>query len=181
MDLSHLEKAADTGIEAHNPSYVIQAVNSLVPEGKDAALRHIEYCAQRREGHAGISGLFWVLRVLFDDPSNVFPPVRVGRPHPPAPPDPMKFPRFPIAMVRDIPFLVVSGYDTGGLSEPVSAHVRYFRERGVVRSAPLTPPSTRGGIVDEFQKEWNAAYGEAYAAEVLRTVEGQMGRLEGSN
>lgn len=34
--------------------------------------------------------------------------------------------------------------------------------------------------MDEFQEEWNAAYGEAYAAEALRMVEEHIRRLEGS-
>src|SRR5690606_8565868 len=117
-----LDQAATMTVEDYNPARVIHAVNALVPLGKEAALDQISSYLKAHGQPAEVQGLFWVLRVLFDVPADrSFPPVRIGQPNIPPPADPGALPRFPILIVRDIPLLVVSGYDLGGLPEPVDA------------------------------------------------------------
>jgi len=177
LTISLLEKADQASIEDYNPSYIIQAVNSLMPLGKEAALTQIDSFLRNRDGRKNAYGMFWVLRVLFEVPSNHFPPVRIGRPYPPPPPDPAKLPRFPIMIVKDIPLLVVRGYDIGGLPEPVMSHVEYFRKYGVVRGQPLAPPATSDGVEQKFLHLWKTAYGDAYAGEALEAIKMQIVRL----
>jgi hypothetical protein len=81
-----LVQAADMACDDYNPSLIIQAVNALVPLGKEKALEEIESCMTAQNKQQEQTGLFWVLRVLFDVPEGtVFPPVRLGRPDIPPP------------------------------------------------------------------------------------------------
>lgn len=168
-----LQRAAHASIEGYNPSHTLEAVNYLIPFGKERALGAIDSFLQN---HATTDnyGLFWVLRVLFDIPSNHFPPVLIGRPYPPPPQDAAKLPRFPIVLVEDIPFLVVRGYDLAGLPEPLTSHVEYLRKTGVIRSQILVPPATSYGLAQELLQLWKAAYGEAYTGEILEIIERQI-------
>ena len=179
MIISLLAQAATMHFEDYNPSYVIQAVNALQPLGKEPALKQIEAYLEKRESSQDYYGLFWVLRVLFSVPISLgFPPVRIGQPSISPPMTLSKLPRFPIVMVRDIPFLVIRGYDLGGLPEPVEAHVAYFQAHGTLRKQPLAPPASMDGVVEEFMQLWKAAYGDAYVAEVLETIKKQIARYQ---
>ena len=179
MSIPFLNRAASTRVEDYNPADVIAAVNALQPLGKEEALRRIDSFLESLGLEAYAHGLFWVLRVLFDLPAGQrFPPVVIGTPNIPAPADPEKLPRFPIVILRDIPFLVVRGYVLRGLPEPVDAHVRFFREHGVLRDRPLSPPASLEGIADEFSKLWTAAYAGAYAVEAMETFQRQLAKLE---
>jgi len=180
MVTSLLDQAATMSVEDYNPARIVHAVNALVPLGKEAALAQISSYLKTRSKPAEVQGLFWVLRVLFDVPAGQsFPPVRIGQPNIPPPADPGKLPRFPILIVRDIPFLVVSGYDLGGLPEAVDAHVTYFRTHGVLRDNPLTPPSSTAGIDQDFLQQWRAAYGDAHLADAQRAHQSQLARIGG--
>jgi hypothetical protein len=180
MNVSELPHAATTPVEDYNPAHVIAAVNALQPLGKQAALEQIETFLRTRDHACYPFGLLWVLRVLFDlPPGHGFPPVRIGRPSIPPPDDPGTLPRFPIVLVRDVPFLAVRGYDLAGTPEAVEVHVAYFRDHGAIRTRPLTQPPSLAGIEEEFLRVWNAAYGDAYAAQVLETITAQCARLRG--
>jgi hypothetical protein len=171
-----LTQAAKLTVEDYDPMRVVQAVNALQPLGKEAALEQIASYVRRHPDPAESQGLFWVLRVLFDVPAGqAFPPVRLGQPSVPPPADPATMPRFPILLVQDIPFLVVTGYDLAGMPEPVDAHVAHFRSHGVLRSKPLSPSST--GVADELARQWRAAYGDAHAAEGQRAWQAQLARM----
>jgi hypothetical protein len=181
MGTSVMDKALDMQFEDYNPSYVIQAVNFLQPLGKEKALEQIESCIKSHQGCGDNSGLFWILRVLFDMPNGMeFLPVRLGSPSIPPPPDPRKIPRFPIMMIRDIPLLIVSGYFLGGLPETVDVHAAYFRTHGIIRHNPLSPPQTMTGVENEFLEKWRDAYMDRYLPEVLETIKAQIARLEGA-
>src|SRR5262245_13157803 len=94
-------------VDDYDPGVVISAVNALLPLGKNAALS--EVAALEPEPPA--SGLFWVLRVLFEVPDPPgFPPVILGTPAIPPPSDPASLPRYPIVVVRDVPLLIAGGY-----------------------------------------------------------------------
>ncbi len=178
MNDSVLTEAAFTPIENYHPGHVIEAVNALQPLGKEPALARIESflagSGRSRQPH----GLFWVLRVLYDLPAGVaFPPVLLGTPNLPPPEAAGILPRFPIVILRDIPFLLVRGYVLRGLSEPVHAHVDFFRAHGILRAQPLTPPPSLEGIDDEFRRICQEAYPASDASAMLRTIRGQIARL----
>lgn len=174
-----LDQVATMSVDDYDPARVVRAVNALQPLGKDHALDQVAFWLR---GHASArnTGLFWVLRVLFDLPAGTaFPPVRIGQPNLSPPTDPAAVPRFPILIVRDTPFLVVSGYDLGGLPEPIDAHVAFFRAHGVVRDRLLSVPDSLAGLEQEIARQWSAACGEAQLDEVLRAVRPQIRRLGG--
>lgn len=178
MSISLIDQVSSMSFEDYNPSYVIQAVNTLQPLGKEKALERLDSYLKSRYKGKDTYGLFWVLRVLFEVPAeHGFPPVSLGTPNIPPPADPEKLPRFPIVMLRDIPFLVVRGYILRGLPEPVEVHVAYFRTHGTLREQVLHPSASMEGIEEEFLQLWKAAYEDAYASEALKTIKTQIARL----
>jgi hypothetical protein len=151
-----------------NPLPLIRAVNLLQPLGKKKALAAIDeflristvWC---RDGEKP-DGIFLVLRTLFDAPNvankgiydeelppGVLPPVNVGLPHPEfKPADAKLLPRYPLAIEGDIPFLLVTGYVRFGAPPDPVLHLRYFRERGVIRARPLVPTNKPLDAIDSF-------------------------------
>ncbi len=176
--MSTLDQAATMRFEDYNPDRVIEAVNALQPQGKEQALASIKaYLARRASGHDA-TGLFWVLRVLFDVPAGQgLPPVRLGQPDISPPPSPEALPRFPIVLVQDVPLLVVRGYLLGGFPEPVDAHVTYFQTHGTIRGAPLAPLRSRERLTEEFARVWSAAYGSS-PPDVRELVAAQVARMK---
>lgn len=175
MSVATLDEVAVMGVGEYDPLKVVDAVNALQPLGKERALDEVS-----ARGAAGgyPYGLVWVLRVLFDVPEDPgFPPVRLGTPTIPPPPDPAKLPRFPIVMVRDVPLLAVRGYILRGLPEPIEDQVEFYRAHGSVRSEPLAPPASPEGVAEEFAGQWRAAYGEEYLDAALGAVSDQIARL----
>jgi hypothetical protein len=178
LTTSALALAADMQISEYDPARVVEAVNELQPLGKEPALERLEAELAGRDPQRPAYGLFWVLRVLFDVPAETgFPPVRLGQPTVSPPRDPAALPRFPIVLAGDVPLLAVRGYTLGGLAEPIEAHVRYFREHGRLRAAPLSPSPERAE--DEFLSQWKAAYGDSYPAEGLELAREQLKRMDG--
>lgn len=164
-------------VEAYNPSFVIEVVNALQWLGKEKALERIDSYLASRDKKV-VYGLFWVLRVLFEMPAGRgFPPVRIGQPTIPAPADPAKLPRFPIVMIRSIPFLAAERYVLGGKAEPVEVHLAEYRAHGALREQSLAPPASLDGIEEAFLQTWKAAYGEAYVQQALDAIRAQIARL----
>ena len=130
---------------SYNPLPLIQIVNTLQPMGKEKALAAIgEYLrvSDPWSGHMGSrSGIFLVLRVLFDVPDNIDPDNAggFGMPSPAGPKDPHRIPRFPIALVDDIPLMLVSGYALSGMATPMDKVLGFFRDNGKLHPQPLTP------------------------------------------
>lgn len=178
--ISPLDQAAVMQFDDYNPALVIEAVNALQPLGKEKALEQIEQYLETHDKSKHAYGLFWVLRVLFDvQPEQGFPPVGIGKPSLPPPAELGKLPRFPIAVVNDIPFLVVRGYYLGGLPEAVEVHVSYFRDYGTLRKQLMRPSASPDVVEKEFLQVWTAAYGNAHTAEALETIRRQVNRLAG--
>jgi len=174
--MTTLDVTARMRFEDYNPRRVIEAVNALQPLGKQKALATIKAYLDHRDSDKEATGLFWVLRVLFEMPQGqAFPPVRIGQPDisPPASSDAL--PRFPIVIVRDVPLLVVRGYALGGFPEPVATHLAYFQTHGTIRSAPLAPSTD--GVTDEFVRVWKAAYGSS-SPDVLGLVSSQIAKMQ---
>ena len=131
--------------DSYNPLPLIQIVNTLQPMGKEKALAAIgEYLRvsdQWSDDMGPRSGLFLVLRVLFDIPDNIDPDNAggFGMPSPAGPKDPHRIPRFPIALVDDIPLMLVEGYTLAGVATPMDEVLRFFRDNGKLHSQKLTP------------------------------------------
>jgi hypothetical protein len=85
--------------------------------------------------------MFLVLRVLFDVPENVNPnrAGAFGMPSPAGPKDPHQIPRFPVALVDDIPLMLVGGYSIEGLGSSMEAVLAFFKENGQLHPKPLAP------------------------------------------
>ena len=180
MSLALLKQAASRPIEDYDPGEVIGSVNYLQQLGKLRALAVLEELLTT-PGLGETSGLFWVLRVLFDVPAGVeFPPVRLGQPSIPPPADVTQLRRYPIVIAQDVPFLAIRGYLLGGLPEAVETHIEYFRANGEIRTGPLAPATSFDVIEEDFVRQWRAAYGEAFLREALDTVRQQLRRLPGS-
>jgi hypothetical protein len=128
-----------------NPRKLIVAVNTLRPLGKEKALAALAEYVRVAEWF-GITldsqRAFLVLRMLFDIPEDpgYMPEMRIGGPSGGMTQDLKELPRFPLAVVDDVPFMLVSGYNLAGFPEPVESHLDYFRENGRLRAKPLQPP-----------------------------------------
>lgn len=158
-----------------NPVALIRAVGGLLPLGKENALAALE--AYERLAWAPVGGeqhdsldderVFLILRVLFmrNDGNSVMPPLRIGSPDVPPPEDPAAFPLFPLAVVEQIPFLLIDGYQLGGLPERASEHIRYCREHCRLRPAPLRPQAPPLDAVEALvqSEAWRALVPEGEA------------------
>ena len=112
-------------------------------------------CGFHREwDDEGREGIFLVLRTLFDVPADpgYFPAMMVGAPQPPPPNELKTLPRFPVAIVGDVPLLLVEGYELGGEAEPPEWEVDYFRKTGKLRSNLLVPTDNPFKALDDFRK-----------------------------
>jgi hypothetical protein len=130
---------------SYDPLPLIQVVNTLQPLGREKVLAVIgEYLrvSDKWTGDMGPRyGLSLVLRVLFDLPDDVDPgqAALLGMPSPPGPKNPHQVPRFPIAVVDDIPLLLINGYELEGMPSPMEDVLDFFRKNGNLRSDPLVP------------------------------------------
>lgn len=167
-----LIKVLNTPVEDYDPKDVITVVNELISLGKEKALAEI--IAAPHDG----PGAFWILRALFElPPEEFYPAVKIGSPDIPPPETFDLMPRFPIVIIEDIPFLVIKGYDQSDTPEPVEGHITYFKEFGVIRLQPLSPPKERTELEAAFLSLWRSAYGEKYLREAAKTLEEQLGKV----
>ena len=185
--LETLDHASSSSFATHNPGRIVQAVNELIPLGKEEALASIAgyYEAADRQADPR-QGLFWVLRVLFDVPAEpgYHPPVRLGAPRPAAPDDLRTIPRFPIMLIEDIPLLMVTSYILGGLPETVDSHLELFESNGLMRSRLLQPTPDiknddgRERIIAAFAARYQAAYQTKPHDMQLELIRSQLKRMD---
>lgn len=156
-----LQRASGSDFASYRPRPLVDAVNALVPLGKDGALAALRDFLGKRDLDADPHhGLFLVLRVLFDVDAEAHPPLRLGSSMPGIPDRPSSLPRFPIVLVDDLPLLLVSGYELGGDTEPVTAHLDYYRKHGTVRAGPLAPGRVPASErMAKLEGLYRAAYG----------------------
>jgi hypothetical protein len=172
-----LQRASSSDFAAFDPTSVIEAVNALIPLGKTGALAALDkFIAGQDLARDPHQGLFLVMRVLFDAAPH--PPLRLGGSRL-QPPDPATaLPRFPIAMIDDVPLMLVDAYELGGLPEQLSTHLDYYREHGQL-IAPLNPPRT--GKVDRhaaFLRAFQQAYGRPPEQADVAHIDAQLARLK---
>lgn len=169
--LKLIDQISDLQGYEFKPQPLIAAVNALQPLGKDKALAVIsEYLrvASYYDSPAR-DGTFLLLRALFDVPADpgYMPTMFVGGPSPVPPKDPKVFPRFPLYLEGDIPLLLVSGYMLAGKAQDPEEHVKYFIEKGSLRSTQLKPSDTPTKILNTLVDSSPTVYGK-------KTSEGAM-------
>lgn len=155
-----LERASSSDFAKYRPGPVVDAVNALLPLGKDGALAAFDRFLAAKDLDADPhEGLFVVLRVLFEVDGNSHPPMRLGGSMPDIPLTPSSLPRFPIVLIDDLPLLLVSGYVLGGEVEPLSVHLDHFRRHGTLRARPLAPPAMAPAArMAKLEQLYRAAY-----------------------
>jgi hypothetical protein len=128
-----------------DPLALIRAVDALQPLGKERALAAIDEYLRVSSSFddGGREGVFLLLRALFDVPAAGMPPMMVGGAQ--VPTDPAALPRFPLAIVDDVPLKLISGYSLAGEAEAPETDVAVFRKLGTLRAKPLAPS---GGALD---------------------------------
>jgi hypothetical protein len=147
----------------YDPLPVIRLVNTLQALGKERALAAIaEYLRVASDAVRENDRLFVVLRVLFDVPADpgYMPRMFVGAPWPREPKDLRRVPRFPVAIVADVPLLLVADYEIAGQPEAVGTELPSFRQHGQLRSKPLVPVADPVAVIDEFCRRLLWLYGD---------------------
>jgi hypothetical protein len=175
--LRTIAKSPPLAADRFDPRRLILAVNTLQPLGKDKALAALsEYLRVSGDTYLQENSpqrVFLILRALFDVPTDPghMPPMRVGAPHPSTPKDPKQIPRFPLAIVDDVPVMLVYGYSLGGAAAPPGDQVEYFREHCKLRDKPLVPPDKPLDLYDRAVKVSDALDDDG---ELRRTLGGQL-------
>lgn len=178
MSLDQILGAAASGDFAHyRPQRVIDAVNVLLPLGKDGALAAIDsYLAKQNLERDPQQGLFLVLRVLFEVPADpgYHPRLLLGGSSPPPPPDPKSLPQFPLVLIDDRPLLMVSGFVLGGLAESIIVHIHHFRKTGTLRGKALAPSQSPASVLHQFQETYKRAYGASPSQHEIAFIKDQL-------
>lgn len=169
----HRSPGAGSGL-GFDPLLLMRAVNALQPLGKERALQALEaYVALARKLSYADARKYSVdeyrvlpiVQVLFDPPPGGMPGFVLGAPDV-EPADARHWPRFPLALVRDVPFMAVGGYLLAGKPQKAEDHLR--TALGPIRSAPLAPSVTPLEAAEELTRS------DAWAA--LRLQAGEAGR-----
>lgn len=178
MSLERIISAAASGDFAHySPQPVIDAVNALLPLGKDSALAAIEsYLAKQNLEINPQEGLFLVLRVLFEVPANpgYHPPMRLGGSSPLPPPTPESLPHFPLVLIDDRPLMMISGFVLGGDAEPIAVHIHHFRATGTLRGKALAPSQFPSSVLDQFQAIYKSTYDTPPSQHEIALIKAQL-------
>jgi len=151
---------------SYNPLPVIQIVNTLQPLGKEKALAAVaEYVRVSDEWYdfwGPRSGMFLVLAVCFDLPNGIYPDQAggFGAPSPGPPKDPGRIPRFPIAIIDNIPLMLVSGYTFQGMATPMENVVDFYRAKGSIRATPLVPSNDPLAAITHLTNSKQWIYGD---------------------
>jgi hypothetical protein len=172
-----LAQACRLSFADYHPRRVIDAVNALVPLGKEDALAALNSQLARQGPDAGAEeGLFLVLRVLFVvpvDPGHQ-PPMRLGGTAPPPPSEPARLPHFPLVLIDDVPLLMIAGYALGGDTEPVSVHLAHYAAHGTIRESPLRPTHDADWALARFTATYTVAYDRAPSSDELARIQAQL-------
>lgn len=166
----------------YNPRTVIRAVNLLQPLGKEKALAVIEEFAHRC-GDRAADSVDYVMRVLFEVPPDpgYFPEMGmwIFRFDPAWK---KRFPRYPLVIIDDIPLLVGHRAGSSGPGLDPAQLVPYFRQHGVLRSKPLSPPNHPFQAIaspekfpescyDRKTEKWNISKQSSLQAQIFALLE----------
>lgn len=133
-----------------NPRKLIAAINTLQPLGKEKALAALKEYLRITDDIEQGQNEFLILRTLFDVPDSGFMPrMIIGMPVPDGPKDLKRIPRFPVAIVDDVPFMLVDRYAIAGMPQPSVEHLTYFSKYGRLRAKQLVPSNHLLDIYDK--------------------------------
>jgi hypothetical protein len=129
-----------------DPGSYIRAVNLLRTHEKTSLLDGLrKYCevnSGSSQWPSDSTKVFLLLRILFipRDAGQQLPPIRIGMPLDTEMPSAQSFPLYPLALIADVPLLIVSGYMTGGTMEQPSSHIEFCARHCHLRPQALRPP-----------------------------------------
>jgi hypothetical protein len=157
----HRSPSAQRGLD-WSPLRLIRAVNALQALGKEKALRALRAYARLARELPREDGFKYqvdecrvhpVARLLFESPA----PFLLGAGDV-APPGGTAWPLFPIVMVQDVPFMLVSGYMLEGRRQSAEEYLR--TPLGPLRETPLAPRGTALEAADELTQSeaWKALH-----------------------
>jgi hypothetical protein len=144
--LSNIHSVGPIVGSSFNPQNMIEAVNSLMPLGKEVSCDVLrEYLRVTNESiHLEREGVLLILRVLFDPPQEPgYMPMLLGKPFPDIGKTESNFkafPRFPIWIKQDMPVLLTVGYAFLGNKPETAPYVDYFQQHMELRTRGLAPP-----------------------------------------
>lgn len=141
--------------EAFDPAAAIRGVNRLVALGRDAALEELRAQARSVRAGAEAAGVIVLCRLAFvPPPGAALPPLLIGVPDLALPAGTeADWPLFPLALVDDVPFLLVRDYVLGGLAETPAEHVEACAHAGEARAEPLRPGSPPAALEELLRSE----------------------------
>lgn len=125
-----------------SPLPTIHAINALVALGPKKALEVLHYYFQTYKGKDIVhGGLYPLVRCIFQIPGRLgyLPKPMLGAMEPMNPPDQRLAPRYPYALVGDIPLTIASGGPFAGVPEPASYHLDRLAQIASIRKTPLVP------------------------------------------
>lgn len=158
--------------ETFDPILLMSVTNGLLPLGKEEILEQLSMLYTGNEENMNGFGSFLLLRTLFNLPSNLeYPVMRIGKPDTDPPNSMERSNRFPILMVEDVPYLVITGYFSTGVPQPVAEHFQFFKEFGQLRTTPF-PISTslsKDELYNQFETEWKTVFGNSELPSTIRT------------
>lgn len=162
--LSLIDSVPDIDIN-YNPLALIRIVNALQPLGKERALAAVrEYV---RVGNAEKNGLYLLLRALFEVPAvpGYLPDPGLGNTEGTLlpPDDRRQVPRFPLAIVDDVPLLLVMGYALEGHGPRFTDDLAFFQRNCRLRPARLRPPDNPAAVLQDLESssQWRYERGHS--------------------
>jgi hypothetical protein len=144
-----------------SPAAFVDAVNALHALGKQRALAVLSgYVAgldSRRQ-----QNLYLFLRALFDvpNPPGHMPTMYIGAIVPKAPADPRDLPRYPLALIGDVPLLLCRGTEVLGTPRFAVPYLDYFRRSSSWRDKPLKPTGAALDVLLEADHLLDRAYAD---------------------
>jgi hypothetical protein len=162
-----------------DPLWAIKVVNVLQPLGKEKALAVIQEFDRVGPFRLNSRDLFLLLRVLFEVPDNpgFMPEWGLGSSEPKDPLDPKRIPRFPIAILDDVPLNLTFMVFYSGQPVPLDAHLDYYRDHGSIRTKPLHPTDKPLQIFTRLFKEYGWLYENRELGLAKSSVESQLQKL----
>lgn len=147
-----------------DPVALIRAVNALQPLGKEKALKALRAYRTLAAGMTPVetkkyavdeTRILPIVQLLFENPGGKMPDFALGIPDVESP-GPELWPLYPMALVQDVPFMLVSGYMFFGSPSDVGARLEL--PLGPLRASPLAPRVTPLEAADELTESgaWKA-------------------------
>jgi len=156
-----LEVLSTITSEDFNPMFITDVADKFILLGKDEALSEINKFANASEMSSDNFGLFLLLRIMFDVPTfSKYPEISIGKFDHDKPVGEDEANLFPILYSNEIPFLIVTGYFTGGFPQPIGDHIDFYKEFGILKEKAhhLQIEKSESTVFNEFNQKWCKIY-----------------------